>query len=322
MRLVSRKAACRDLPMPYAFRCAAALLGMLGAWLCLACLFIQPYQFQVGSGAGPRSAPTPVQARTGADLEKPTPSWSMTAPTDRPEWNQSSKPARVRNKTYSHRLDHQALYRRLSEVVPRGTRRAMDSVNTPHSSFGTTELTVVMHGTSGPDVQSTQYANSLRHYVSPQESEQARSGEPRHSPGDSPEVIPWNWRTRLLYFSTLLACCGSLVCLAMMNNPAEATMRTPPRWSPEQESTYSFNNFSRDVLLWTLVTDLQPYQQCAAVIQRLGGTARELARQMTPQEMLHGGNINGVPADPITLLFHGLQQRFAPLGDETRSTSY
>ena len=130
----------RDLPMPYAFRCAAALLGMLGALLCLISSFIQPYQFQVGSGARPRSAPTPVQARTGADLEKPTPSKSTTASTDRLRWNQSSKPARVRNKTDPHRLDHQALYRRLSEVASRDARRAMDNVDPPRSSFVTKEL--------------------------------------------------------------------------------------------------------------------------------------------------------------------------------------
>ena len=183
--------------MPYAFRCAAALMGIFGAWLCLACLFTQPYQFQVGSGAGPRSAPTPVQARTGADLEKPTPSWSTTAPTDSPRWNQSSKPVRARNRTYPHRLDHQALSNSLSEVVPRGARRAMDSVDTTDSSFITTELTEVKHGTSGPDVQKTQYANSLRHYVSPQGSVQARPGEHGHSSGDRPGHTwhdnDWTW---------------------------------------------------------------------------------------------------------------------------------
>jgi len=39
---------------------------------------------------------------------------------------------------------------------------------------------------------------------------------------------------------------------------------------------------------------------------------------MTPAEMMNGGVVNGAPVDAITLLFHGLQQRFAPLQEETR----
>ena len=46
-----------------------------------------------------------------------------------------------------------------------------------------------------------------------------------------------------------------------------------------------------------------------------------LARQMTPDELMNGGQVNGVMVDPVTLLFHGLQQRFAPLGEETRLAS-
>ena len=99
-------------------------------------------------------------------------------------------------------------------------------------------------------------------------------------------------------------------------------MRTPPRWQPENEATYPFETYCQDIILWSMVTDLQPYQQCAAIIQQLGGQARELARQMRPQELLHGGVINGVQVDPVTLLFHGLSARFAQLGEETRMSAF
>ena len=118
----------------------------------------------------------------------------------------------------------------------------------------------------------------------------------------------------------LMASMASLVGLMMQgsNNPAEASFRTPPRWSPEMEATYSFRDYAQDTLVWCITTDLQPHQQCAAIVQRLGGAARVLSRQMTPVEMMQGGMINGQAVDPVTLLFHALQQRFAPLQEETR----
>ena len=59
-------------------------------------------------------------------------------------------------------------------------------------------------------------------------------------------------------------------------------------------------------------------QQCAAIILQLGGAARELARSLTPNEVFNGGIVNGVLVDPVTYLLHGLQQRFAPLDEESR----
>ena len=102
------------------------------------------------------------------------------------------------------------------------------------------------------------------------------------------------------------------------HNPAEASARVPPRWSPELEATYSFRTYAQDTLIWCITTDMQPAQQCAAIIQRLGGAARDLARAMQPNEMMNGGQVNGVRVDPVTLLFNGLQERFAPLQEESR----
>ena len=66
--------------------------------------------------------------------------------------------------------------------------------------------------------------------------------------------------------------------------------RIPPSWSPENEHIYSFRAYMTDISQWVMLTDLQPHQQCAALIMRLGGSAREMARMIAPQEMYHGGS--------------------------------
>ncbi len=65
-------------------------------------------------------------------------------------------------------------------------------------------------------------------------------------------------------------------------------------------------------------TDLQPYQQCAAIVTRLEGAARETARTISPQEILTGGIRSGLQLDPVTYLLASLQERFAAVGEEAR----
>jgi len=67
-----------------------------------------------------------------------------------------------------------------------------------------------------------------------------------------------------------------------------------------------------------MLTDLAPHQQAAAIVMRLGGAARDLARTITPQEILQGGVINGIQYDPVSYIVYGLHQRFAQLGEESR----
>ena len=96
--------------------------------------------------------------------------------------------------------------------------------------------------------------------------------------------------------------------------------RVPPTWSPEGEHNYSFRAYMTDISLWIMLTDLQPHQQCAAIIMRLGGAAREMARMITPQEMAAGGVRNGVHVDPVTYLLGALHLRFGALEEESRLT--
>ena len=67
-----------------------------------------------------------------------------------------------------------------------------------------------------------------------------------------------------------------------------------------------------------MLTDLQPHQQCASVIMRLGGAARDVCRELSQNEILFGGVMNGQQLDPISYLVRGLQARFAKFTEETR----
>ena len=57
-----------------------------------------------------------------------------------------------------------------------------------------------------------------------------------------------------------------------------------------------------DISLWVMLTDLQPHQQTAAIIMRLGGQAREMARMISPQEIVSGGVRDGQLLDPVAYL--------------------
>ena len=75
----------------------------------------------------------------------------------------------------------------------------------------------------------------------------------------------------------------------------------------------------QDLLAWTiLATDLDPGQQCAAIILQLGGAARELCRNMSFTDMTSGGQVGGTHVDPATFLLSHLATHSAPLGEEQR----
>ena len=102
--------------------------------------------------------------------------------------------------------------------------------------------------------------------------------------------------------------------------------RIPPYWDPIFENAhgsnqYTFRAYMTDLSLWIMLTDLEPWRQCAAIIMRLGGAAREFGRGITPQEMSTGGILNGDQVDPVTFVIGSLHARFAPLEEESRLQS-
>ena len=97
---------------------------------------------------------------------------------------------------------------------------------------------------------------------------------------------------------------------------ADFQYRIPPSWSPENDNNYSFRSYMTDIVLWLMLIGMQLHQPRAAIIMRLSGSAREMARAITPQEMMFGGVRNGVQMDPATYLLAALHSRFAALAEE------
>ena len=128
---------------------------------------------------------------------------------------------------------------------------------------------------------------------------------------------------------------ASLIFVLMMMMPAvgmphgggggarDFNYRIPPAWSPEQEHVYSFRAYMTDISQWIMLTDLQPHQQAAALVMRLGGSAREMARMISPQELYHGGALEpgGEIVDPVTYLLGSLHARFSALEEESSLTA-
>ena len=94
--------------------------------------------------------------------------------------------------------------------------------------------------------------------------------------------------------------------------------RLPPNWSPEQESSYPFAHWSRDVLIWSITSDMDASRKAASVVSVLQGSGRDFARNLPPMTLIQGGRINGVDTDPLTYLMYQLSARFARLGEEVR----
>ena len=100
------------------------------------------------------------------------------------------------------------------------------------------------------------------------------------------------------------------------NGNQTGNLREPPPWNPERANTYSFQRWSREVLMWSIVCDMEPARKAAAVIMRLQGSAREFSQSLPIQQLIAGGDINGVRVDAMTWVMHMLSERYAPLGEE------
>ena len=111
---------------------------------------------------------------------------------------------------------------------------------------------------------------------------------------------------------------SAAVCWMVPGFNAGQAARLPPAWGPEMQQTYPFRRWMQDVLLWSVASDLDGSRKAALLIMQLKGGAQELARGYPPQTLIQGGLINGVQADPLTYVIHGLAERFAALGEELR----
>ena len=89
------------------------------------------------------------------------------------------------------------------------------------------------------------------------------------------------------------------------------------------ESVYPFRYWVLDVVMWSLATDLEEARRAPAVVLRLSGTARAMARELDATRLANGTIIDlqdGRGPQPVTglaYLLQGLARRFAPLTEES-----
>ena len=110
----------------------------------------------------------------------------------------------------------------------------------------------------------------------------------------------------------------------MHNNTWEAhghgTSKVPPYWETRSEQAgYPFRIWLQDVNLWSGATELSPELQAPAVAQRLGGTARDLVRQVPVFELRDGrlDPVTGIVETGLTILLRGLERRHGSFAVET-----
>ncbi len=77
-----------------------------------------------------------------------------------------------------------------------------------------------------------------------------------------------------------------------------------------------------DISLWIMLTDLQPHQQSVAIVTRLGGSAREMARMIRPQEVVCGGVRSGQQLGRLSFMLAALQDRLATLDEESSLVAF
>ena len=84
---------------------------------------------------------------------------------------------------------------------------------------------------------------------------------------------------------------------------------------------YSFREWCRDILIWSLHTDptVEASRRAGAIVSQLRGSARTWSQTVPPAVLLNGGQSNGMQTDPVTYLTHALAEQFATLGEDSRT---
>ena len=95
----------------------------------------------------------------------------------------------------------------------------------------------------------------------------------------------------------------------------QSTSKVPPFWAPYLEKRgYPFRIWTQDVMLWCAATELHVAQRGPAIVQRLGGTARDICREVPVETIAHGRwDMNGNQIeDGVQTIINGLRRRFGP----------
>ena len=67
----------------------------------------------------------------------------------------------------------------------------------------------------------------------------------------------------------------------------QSTTKIPPGWSDADNHQYSFKQWVRDLKLWVISTELDEAKVGPAIVQRLGGMAREVGMRLSEIASTH-----------------------------------
>ena len=79
---------------------------------------------------------------------------------------------------------------------------------------------------------------------------------------------PWIWGS-VVMVAIVGALCTIMPGQGGVSREQNFNYRIPPAWSPDIDHHYSFRAYMTDISLWVMLTDLAPYQPCAAIVMRL-----------------------------------------------------
>ena len=102
-----------------------------------------------------------------------------------------------------------------------------------------------------------------------------------------------------------------------------ATLKVPPSWCVERNHVYSLRSWISDLILWASASDLDPVRHGPVAALQVQGTAKELIRELTPQQLQHGDTdpATGQQLTGLMLLVTVLARRYAPLEAENTTKS-
>ena len=241
-------------------------------------------------------------------------------------WNDVHKPFKTSmplgNTSAKHRTYHRIRFRfrrlnkhqerKLRQKIRKQIRRAQtespdtsnDTSKSPDNDLGVSSLAL---NASGAQVRSLQT-----------ETERAETHEGSPS---SVHKMSMSVRDFFLGASALLATVMPAATVCCMNHPFQPQPRNaklPPQWGPEQEQQYPFSHWSRDILLWSIMSDWDNARKAAGLLSVLTSNAREMARTIPPNVILTGGQINGQAVDGVTYIMFQLATKYGRLGEEQR----
>ena len=100
-----------------------------------------------------------------------------------------------------------------------------------------------------------------------------------------------------------------------------ATLKVPPAWSVERSQTYSLRSWISDLILWSTATDLEAHRLGPIAALQVTGSAKELVRELTPEQLANGqvDPQTGQHVTGLMILVRTLAQRYAPLEQETQT---